>query len=586
MGIRRRYYVLAALLVLVTAAALSFRRNDPMVWHRGDRQSYSINSFSVMQSASADVQKMNQMLEISGTLNMRVCEIRGGTAVAAFQFSPLSVKLSGKESESLEKSASSVFFAEISSEGKFLKFVFDGRTIAADDARAVQDILKSAEFVVRKYSLFKRAGDESDDAAGTYAVSYSYGDEVSKTKKSYAPSRVKGQRVEIKRSAGKARYDGAHSWLSNAEYGEFVVYYSGEKAMLKVSSRMKLSIVETSTAPLDIWNDDLNYGMIALWKDTVSNPGGEVTKSMSSGISLDEFKHKAAAIMRESSSYNGARLSELIDLLSRCPEAADLVPSLVMGNKYPVSARLMLVYALGRSGVEGAERNLVLIMGMPSTGMETRIQAVVGIGSLQAISKNTENTLWLAFKGRENAEFRNAAVLALGAFAKEGEGDAPAGIKKRIRQEYSSASGIGDKTALLLSAGNTSDPDMIPLIKDGLADGNSHVRSAAAGALHYMDDKKSNGILVDQLAGESDSNVRKSIVSTMYNKGADESTTGAVFSALKKENSETVRSEMYRYLLKNRNVDGVKDGLRSLLSAETSSTNRNMILTALLTEKK
>jgi hypothetical protein len=586
MGIRRRYYALAALLVLVTAAALSVRRNDPIVWRLGDRQSYSVNSFSVMQSASADVQKIHQMLEISGTLNMRVCEIRGGTIVAAFQFSPLSVKLSGKESESLERSASSVFFAELSPEGKFLKFVFDGRVLAADDARAVQEILKSSEFIVRKYTLFKRAGDESDDSAGKFSVSYSYGDGISKTKTKYGSSRVKGQRVEIKRSAGKAEYDSLHSWLSSAEYGEFVVYYSGEKAMLKVSSRLKLSIVETSTASLDIWNDDLNYGIVSSWKDTVSNPGGEVMKSISGGISLDEFKRKAAAIMSVSSAYNGARLAELIDLLSRCPEAADLVPSLVTGNKYPVPARLMLVYALGRSGVEGAERNLVSIMGMPATGMETRIQAVVGIGSLQTISRDTENTLWLAFKGRENSEFRNAAVLALGAFAKEGEGDAPAGIKKRIRQEYSSASGIGDKTALLLSAGNTSDTDMIPLIKDGLADGNPHVRSAAASALHYMDDKKSSGILIDQLAEESDSNVRKSIVSTMYNKGADESTTGAVFSALKKENSETVRSEMYRYLLKNRNVEGVKDGLRALLSAETSSTNRNMILTALLTEKK
>lgn len=581
---RWKYIAAGSIAFFAAAAFFSVKKNAPLAWKQGARQSYQISSSSVMQSASSDIQRLNERLDISGTLNMKVCDVYKDKIIAAFQLSPLTVKVSGKEVPALEKNASNLFFAEISPEGKFEKFRFNGSEISAEDSRAIRDVVKSAEFIVKKYSLFGRTEDINEDPDGKYVMGYSYGETVAKKKKSFAAAGPGKQRAEIKRSEGHAVYDSEHSWLVSADYSDFIVFYSMEKAMLKVSSRITMKLIETSSADLDIWKDSSDYASVSSWKDE----GGEGSLRKSAlSLSLDEFRKQALALLKKFRKYDPDCLAKLIALINACPEAADIIPSLVIGNEFSVDGKLMLVHALERTGTPRAEKNLVIIMREPATGIEARMQAIVGLGTFKNVSSDTTDALWSAFKGKENNQFRNAALLSMGAIAKSDSSENESSvIKKRIRQEYSSASGTNEKSALLLAAGNTADTEMIPLLKEGLTDSNPHIRASAASALHYMDDGKSNNILTEKLQDESNANVRKTIVSTMYDKSADESTTDAVFSALKKEDNDNVRTEMYRYLLKNRDVDGVKKELETILSSEKSITNRNLIITALGTKKQ
>lgn len=582
---RRTIYIALFVAVAVLVTGVSVRKHAPLHWNVGDRQSYKIEASSVAESASSDLLRLNQRIDLRGILNMRVCEITGDRIVAAFQFSPVEISISGNANPHLEKCASSLFFADMSSDGRFLTFRFNGKDTSAEDSHALSGILRSVEFVVKKYSLFGSAVVGSEDVDGTFSVRYVYGKTIEKTMQSYTPR--KDNTASIKRSKGTGSYDQHHSWIICGEYSDFIVYYSRKKAMLKVSSRTKIAITDTPSLPLAIWNEAIDYSSRDLVCESISSRSEEASAQLASAmtISLDEFRTQADAIFLAFKKYDPDCLARLIRLIASCPEAADYIPSMVEGLKLNTIQKIMLVHALERTGTSSAEKNLVRIMREPKCGIESRMQATVGLGTFTSVTSETTSSLWNIFTGSEDSQLRNAAVLSMGAIAKDGTGDEPAKIKDKIRSGFSSAHDSNEKTALLFAAGNTADTGMIPLIEEGLVDNRANVRAAAAGALSYMDDKESNPILSSQLQSESNPNVRTAIVSTLYKKSADDDTIGSTITALKKETNENVRGEIYHYLLKNRDADGVKEELSAMLPNEKSISNRNLIITALGTGK-
>jgi HEAT repeat protein len=583
--VKRRYiYIALAIAAGALFTGLSFKKSEPLRWDTTDRQSYAITATTVAQAVS-DVSKYNQRIDLKGTLNMRVCEVTDENVTAAFQFSPVKIEISGVTNPQLEKSVSSLFFADMTREGKFLNFRFNVKEVSLEESHAISDILRSIEFVVKKYAFLGSTSVETEDTDGSFKVRYAYGKQIGKVKKSYTHN--KGNTADIKRSKGTAEYDRQHSWITRGEYSDFVVYYSQKKAMLKVSCRTNISLTDTPELPLAIWSDTIDSRSSFFASETTLTKTTEEPALVSAlTIPLSQFKIQAAELLMKNTKYDGRCLESLIRLIKSCPEAADYIPTLLQGAQLNAIQKVMLVHALERTGTPAAEKNLVRIMREPLCGEEARMQAVVGLGTFAAAGTDTTDALWLMFKGKDDVQLRNAAVLSLGVIAKDAAGDQPERIKDKIRNGLASASDDSEKSALLFAAGNTADTGMIPVIEKGLADGKPNIRSSAAGALSYMEDKEVTPILSDMLKNEENPNVRSTIASTLYKKAADDNTVESVITALKKEDNENVRAQMYRYLLKNRDEDGVKDELTKMLPNENSLANRNIIITALGTQKK
>jgi HEAT repeat protein len=287
-----------------------------------------------------------------------------------------------------------------------------------------------------------------------------------------------------------------------------------------------------------------------------------------------------------------------MEYLTLYPDSALKIPEYLLSKKLNSNQQITLVHALERVGTPEAQTSLSRIMNGEKFSKESRTQAAIGLGSIEKPTDGALKSLWQAYENRSGGE-ENAghiaatAVLSLGALAKElGHSPAPGyretsrSIKDKIASDLASDQDLNTKVALLHAAGNTADKDLVAGITSYFNDDNPRVRSAAVNSLVYMDDSVVNKILTKELDSQDDINVRNSIVTTMYRKEATEESVDTIIEKIPNEENDIVRGEMYRYLLKNRDLPEVKDALKIMLEKERSAEHRKIIRTALSTKKK
>ncbi len=597
--------IIIAAFTAIATGYFSLKRSAPIYWDEDARQMYRISSRTVIQMIQPGTKSMHGRMELAGILNFRILEITDDHVKAAFQFSPIRIIHEGRRSMDAERLYSKFFFAEFSPQGRLLSFDFSNE-ISEEDEKSLEDVIKSFQIVI-KDSMFGKWNTEEDDGHGIYESLYTLKeDSVEKSKNEYLEisDEKDAERIDIKKSILAVEYGKPDSWIKEANGNELVVFYSGGEPLLKVSSTMSLKIISFSPdKSLAIWNDNAGFNeLITVWqtmpKNTVSLARRREMSDYEKRFGGKSFKKVADALFKIHSTFDVNCLRALMDYLKFKPEAAASFPEYLLNSSLNPDQRVTLVHALERVGSPEAQTALSRIMKGTEFRMESRRQAAIAFGGIDKPTGGSIRSLWEAYEagdsGEENAgDVASTAVLSLGAMAKNLENDVNEeyreishDIKNRISADLESNPELNIKVALLHAAGNTADRGMIEYITSNFEDDNPRVRSAAVTSLKYMEDREVNEILSEELDREDNINVRNAIVTTMYSKLADEESVAKVIDNIPIEENDIVRGQMYRYLLKNRDLPGVKDALRGMLKNERVMEHRRIIHTAISTSKK
>lgn len=577
-------------------------------WQSGAKQMYRIDIRSVMFASHPSVESIHREFELHGVLNFRIYKTEGNIVKTGLQLSELTVKRGIIEDKAAEKLYSGLFFVNFSKDGKPVDFTFSNE-IAPEDERILSDIIQSFQLVVKR-SIFRSWTIEEKNINGTYNAQYAVTKgRVSKSKKKYIEvtditGNRTGDKIEIKNSGIRFDYDNRLSWIKNAEGNDLIVFYSDGNPYLKISSSVKLTGIDFDPDnSLAIWSDSENAdSIIDGWNDLPKNEVSLGQKSEEDALKA-KFGNKtfydiAGELFGKYQAFDVQCIQQLMDFLELHPEAALQFPKFLREKKLNSTQQIMLVHALERNGTDKAQIALSDIMLDVNFSKESRTQAAIAFGSIDKPTQSSIDNLWKAYENRNRKDDANAnmisstSVLALGSMAKNLENSAEEKyinnskiIKKRIGADLESKKDLNTTVALIHAAGNTADSDMIDDIVPFFEDSNPRVRSAAVSSLVFMDDKKVNDVLTKELDTESDVNVRTSIVDTMYRKKATDDTVASIIEKIPSEDNDIVRGSMYQYLLKNRDMPGVKDALSEMLTAEKSAEHRKIISKALHTKK-
>lgn len=606
----KKISIIAVVLIIIAAAVYSLLPSSvsPITWQNGARQMYRLDIRTIMSGSYPSMKSLNRAFELRGILNFRIYGIDGNRIRAGFQLSNLAIKRGIMEDKAAEKIYSGLFFADFSRDGGLLEFKFSNE-ISAEDERIMSDIIQSFQLVV-KDSIFDKWSVEEKNINGAYKAQYSAEEgRISKIKKKYTAvtdtaGNTPGERIEIKKSGMQFAYGSHGSWISSAEGNDLMVFYSGDNPYLKVSSTFKLSAVDYNPdKSLAIWGGGKSSeDMIAEWGSLPKNQLSLDKKSEADAL-RDKFGNKtlqnvAGELFKKYRAFDVKCIQELLEYLELHPEAALQFPDYLRDKKLNPVQQVMFIHALERNGSENSQKAISEIMLGSEFSGESRTQAAVAFGSISEPTQESIKSLWDAYetsyrKGDTNAyKISSTAVLALGSMAKNlenSENEEYSGlsksIKHRISADLETKKDLNTTVALLHAAGNTADEDMLEDISPYFEDNNPRVRSVAISSLTNMDDSKVYDILTEKLDSENDINVRETIVNIMYRKEPTEETIKSVIDKIPSEENDIVRGSMYRYLMKNREMPGVKDALSEMLKAETSAEHRKIISRALYSKK-
>jgi len=608
MGIDRKKYILpvviAVAVLVLPVAKWFFSGPEAFTWKEGDRLSYSISISDVVFAEVPGAADLYKRISLTGTLNMRLLEVKNDRIRAAIQIYPVKVKIGPQEIPDAEKIYSALFFTEISKEGEFLNFDFNNE-IASDDEKSVMNTVRSFQCVIED-GFLKNWTVKEKDSNGTASVHYTAEDcLIKKRKESYIsvhPSAAQDSsdtKIEVKNSSYIVKYDKNSSWISEMNGQELLAFVSGKNVFLKTSTRINLKkLADISDPSLAVWGDGLNYGAIksrwsSLPKNRISFAMASEQMKIKQKIGNKKFDQYLKEFFSTHQKFTSSALTDIVDYLRAFPEESAMVPDLLLSLKLNQQQRAILTHALARAAHPEAQDALTRIMKGAGFLKENRVQAVIAFADIPVPQKNSVNALWETYNNTSaGGEISNTAILSLGSISKTFSGseedrdkELSEEIVNRIKADLQSVTDTGRQAALLHAACNTGDNDFIKPVSSFFSNENPNIRSSAAASISRLPSEEVDQILCEQLNSETDINVRGSIVTALTNREPTDESVKTVIEQVGREDNEIVRGSMYNYLMKNRDNPGVKEKLLELKKTESSLACRKIINRALNTKK-
>jgi hypothetical protein len=570
----------------------------PYVWKPGDGLRYKVLTTDVFSADIPGTKSLHKRFELKGILNMRIFDVKKDRVRVAFQIEPVAISVEGQRDTGAEKLYSTIFTANISSEGEFLDFNFSNE-ISPDDEKNIINTIRAYQCIIRKGFLSSWTIEESD-ANGTAAISY-HADKgtILKRKKTYVSLLSRDDtpnndsKIDVKNSDFTASYDEKGSWLSRMEGGELLAFSSGGNIYLKTSNHVYLErIYGDADTSAGIWDENLDFnGMIARWSQSPKN-----MVSLATQVERAKLQSKTGnvtpelyftGIFNKHKTFSSSAISDLMEYIRLYPEMSDRLPEYLLTHSLNAQQRAMVTHALGRVGHAEAQKALIHIINGREFQKDNRVQAVMAFSNISVPEKASIATLWETTR-QTDQDIASTAVLSLGSIACSlGHSNdnsvqmQSSVIKQRLESDLKSVQDTRMRVALIHAAGNTGDGDFIKPLSSFLKDESPNVRSSAVSALANFTDGDVDGILSEKLKSEENISVRGSIVSSLEQRKPVQETVSTVLEQIGSEDNDIVRGEMYRYLAKNRDFPGVRDKLVSLKNTESSLEHRKTIIRAL-----
>ncbi|MBN2041773.1 MAG: HEAT repeat domain-containing protein [Spirochaetes bacterium] len=609
----KRNIITAILLLILGVVWIFFNKPSSIYWKEGARLTYEFKYKTFVYSSSG-IKTENGVdtygkIELNGTLNLRVLDINSDQVKAAVQLSGLEVKYQGKKDRDLEELYSNLFYVTFLKNGKIESFDFSNN-IAEADRKSVKNVLRLLQFIVPD-TYFNSWSTEENDNHGLFAAEYNYGKKLKKSKSKYLEIYDRtgninlSDRVDIKKSSYECDYGYPEIWMKSFSGREHTVFYNAEgKVAGKFLTRVEAKAIPyLSDNSLTIWNYNIDpYKDIQEWnklpieKNSVSRK--REIKRLKKQFGEKEMSDVIDALFAENNKFSTFCVSKIITYFKLYPESALVIPDIILNKKLNTDQRAMLINALQCERGDYAQKALVRIMEGGNFSRETRVQSAIALGDSDNPDDNILSSMWHAYYNRDNNSrvsklISDTSILSLGRIASQtftGKRNENANttlnqIKNKINEELSNAEEPGQLTAAIYAAANTGDNEFIEPIKNFLKSEKPVVRSAAASSLAVMRSPGIDQSLADMLETEGNVNVRTSIVRGLYGRKVSDEAVQKVCKELKYEDNDIVRGEIYRFLLKNRKKDGVKETLREMQKYETSFENKHLISRALASRK-
>ncbi len=586
-------------------------------WIPGDTLQYDLQIRTNI-TFSADAEKAspaegarNTEQTVSGRLNMRIFEFDGTSAQVGLQLAPVAVTGDLWKQEEAEH-LSVLFSVRFAAHGMIEEFTFP-KGFPEAHRKQLAELIRIFQFVVPVSGENTWTAYETH-TSGRYSARYRRTETggIIKNKTRYLLSDAASDDdalncpVKVLHSLVSIRLSGGHSWCRRVAVED----------KLNIQLNKGLHLVSSVNASVEEHQGGAEISSVALFDPGLTLNGlntmleGEGRKSLHAAPpesvsaykqrntrflpltpEMEDAAHKLLdGIDASSGSRTRQLVSELADLLRRCPELVERIPGYMRQASFKDRTLSELFLALEKAGTAQAQEALCSILDDDTFRAMNRLRAIVALGGTARPTSATISALWNTFHrrvNREEIERSNTAVLALGSVARTLRHSDDARypeVQSRITGELNT-SGDRHKTVVLIkSLGNMADPAVLPDVAPYLDAEAGLVRAAAAKTMAYGGTSDVPDILSSHLEDEPNSAVRAALATSLgRQKELSREANDRLKPLIKQEPDPRVRLAMAQCLATHADMHPENLGvLEHLLRTDRSRHIRNWIAQALM----
>lgn len=572
-------------------------------WESGTRQVYNYdlqiemetNTNMLSNGSATNWQKV--IVELKGTLNVRLFEKQEKTIFVGFQLSPAHFSLSGQRVPTLENSLYSTFFMVIFSlDGVPVKFYFP-KKIHASERKLLAEIVNSVQVITPAIKTETEWTNSEENATGKYKAQYNWQEgKIHKQKLNYLTitslmTETRGTNGlsltgHILHSDFQAILAAKRSWLQELSGSEKLEIRSQHGTAAKYALQISLRASDDPIDPtLAIWqaNNDPEQVMLAFASGKTPSSGSweqlrqQNLREKFANVNVSDLTQQIISFNTKDKSMGDMipYLQALEDYLSAYPEATAEIKNLLLQGVLSQQSTGMIVNVLEVVGHKEAQQALATIMLDNESKNEHVVrQAIAAVGGIKKPDPMLVETLWKVAQQSDNES--STALLALGAasnnLAQSGDNYEGSQIVQGLVDYLQAETADSHNQIVALSAlKNTGNTEIFETVAPYLKVEDVQVRATAHSVLANLDDVESFQQLITTVTQDESVMVRQSALNAIYHRKDKYQAVEHIGQNFSKEPDPDVRRDMIKFLGDNKTDNPeVITTLEQQLSQETS----------------
>jgi hypothetical protein len=487
----------------------------------------------------------------------------------------------GMDTSKIKKMYQNTFLVEFSMTGEPKKYFFDN-SLAVEDEHYFRDMINSLQFVVPSGS--RRSWETTEEmSSGLIKSAYkSKNDNTFEKKRIKHLEKLKRENPPvINQSLFSFKLNKKGSWISNSRGFEKTSMGEGSQLRITTYLQTELDLRENDDKNNSFFGDTRSFDEIAnmfssepkneisAWDNARFEANAERLKNATVSSILQDLK-----LNKISPSDAVATLKSLFAMKKNSlTEASNLIHK---GNM-PAKEYQLIFLAMAQLGSQESQGYLVNFIETKSLPFEMRVQAAMYTAALKNTSIGTAKTLEtlaVTTRAERKGEISNTIILALGAMCADNSnsGAVSADINTFIKSKLESGlSDVNETNAFLAAVGNTGNSEHIPVIEKYVNNKAPVVRLSAVEALHSIEGKEADTILISVIKNETNGSVVTSALTSQLMRQENTEITKVVISRLEKETEPNIKLALLEYLHAQEDVDSTgKTVLEKIRKGETN----------------
>ncbi|NVJ20699.1 HEAT repeat domain-containing protein [Myxococcus sp. AM011] len=556
------------------------------------------------QNAPAASTGSGMRFAVQGEWDVGIVSVEGDTVLVRFHLRPTSFELqvegqgalAPEQRQAMVAALSLPFFATWDRTGAVSLTHFEQ---GVDElARGLlRSVVASSQFVVNGMPGTSWSTEEQD-TSGQYLAAYQRqgSSRFEKRKRAYTavatPQGLQplGTSPRMSVSGGSTFELGEGAWLQTLQTREQLTVDSGEglptvtnttELTLRLLERRQDASLRSAFAAR---SGLLTTAALASFQGQATDPLAHHRQVLGSRT-FEDILADLRALPTDEKARDDARtraLEQLRALFLLRPEEAARIPALLREKGLSPLAASAMLGALSAASTPESLRALASATVDTALTTDVRMDAVSALGMADNPLREGVDTLRQLSRS-EDPRLRGTATLAMGNAAmqlNDTDGRGSEALVQELKNDYRAARDADQRALLLRSLGNTRAPGALESIMDALRSDSVKVREAAMVALRGIPGPEADRLLVERLANDSASEVRRAVVFACGFRPLEPLLLPMLGQALREDVSDGVRSDIVQLLGQHRgNTPGALALLRWASQHERHPDIRRMATT-------
>lgn len=556
------------------------------------------------QNAPAASTGSGMRFAVQGEWDVGIVSVEGDTVLVRFHLRPTSFELqvegqgalAPEQRQAMVAALSLPFFATWDRTGAVSLTHFEQ---GVDElARGLlRSVVASSQFVVNGMPGTSWSTEEQD-TSGQYLAAYQRqgSSRFEKRKRAYTavatPQGLQplGTSPRMSVSGGSTFELGEGAWLQTLQTREQLTVDSGEglptvtnatELTLRLLERRQDASLRSAFAAR---SGLLTTAALASFQGQATDPLAHHRQVLGSRT-FEDILADLRALPTDEKARDDARtraLEQLRALFLLRPEEAARIPALLREKGLSPLAASAMLGALSAASTPESLRALASATVDTALTTDVRMDAVSALGMADNPLREGVDTLRQLSRS-EDLRLRGTATLAMGNAAmqlNDTDGRGSEALVQELKNDYRAARDADQRALLLRSLGNTRAPGALESIMDALRSDSVKVREAAMVALRGIPGPEADRLLVERLANDSASEVRRAVVFACGFRPLEPLLLPMLGQALREDVSDGVRSDIVQLLGQHRgNTPGALALLRWASQHERHPDIRRMATT-------